>query len=396
MRPLTIAAIAVVPIAIVVWITASRMRALAPTEENGVRPTAPVAVPQDLPAARVAPIRGSTPMLDDEEKPAAAPFDPTSVATKLGNIAAQGRPMADALLVVRLNELTADEAPHAFDFLAKLNDSGKATPDMWHTFWARWGVVDVERALDQAAAGVPRYNESDRAVKQIFGGLATADPAAASQYILEHPEMRERHRAVEGMSARWSRVDPEAATRFALGHLAGEDLGNAMHAIPWGINATQGHGAALSWWQTLQSEETQAAAYVSMAEIFGGQSEANVEDRIELVEAGFASGHQHQHLLAHVGSELATDPERGFGILGQAPYPPGEGSAWYPGIEKLFTTWGQGDPVAAAESLSRHLHEPWADTAILGYARALRHSDPEAAEWVEQIRDESVRGIWNP
>jgi hypothetical protein len=68
------------------------------------------------------------------------------------------------------------------------------------------------------------------------------------------------------------------------------------------------------------------------------------------------------------------------------------GSSFYTGLDTFFANWARQDSVAAGERLSAMLNEPWADTAILGYARAIAETDPDAAsQWLSRIKDQTIR-----
>ena len=60
--------------------------------------------------------------------------------------------------------------------------------------------------------------------------------------------------------------------------------------------------------------------------------------------------------------------------------------------------WTRLDPTQAGEWLQENLDQPWADSAILGYAQSIAGAgDKEAArQWMDQIQNETLRGRWTP
>jgi len=324
----------------------------------------------------------------------------SSIRGDLERIFGQDRLLGSAQLMVRLNEMTKEEASEAFAFLKEQTNAGSrlVTSATWQVLWMRWGLIDPEGALAHAQGEIPSYSERDRVTKHIFEGLGQSDPEAAAALILSKPNLHDRHRAVEGLSVKWARKDPAAVTQWALANLEGIELANAMHGIPWGVNSRGGYEKALEWWERLPNEEAKRHAFGSMSEIYrADRYGASIEDRAKLVESGLASGITDRGFLSFLGGEYGLgDRERGLELLCRVP--PEEGSGYYYGLDLLVLQWTRMDPTQAGEWLRENLDQPWSDTAILGYAQSIAGvGNKEAArQWMDQIQNETLRARWTP
>jgi len=322
------------------------------------------------------------------------PNSPEAIIDELKKLAAKGQPLALASITLRLNTLTREEAPYAFEFLSEnldqFGDRLMELESMIQTFWMRWGEVDVTAALEKTGEDKTLFGH-DMAYKFMFRGYGKSDPEGAAKYIIDHPDMPRRHMATEGLAVSWAEKDPLAVTDFVLNDLDGREQNLAMSAIPWGINNTQGHEAALEWWRGLLDGERRANAFDGVASIYQRPGKTSFDERIALVKEGMAHRLVNQPLYREIADKLGrNEPIRGAEIFSEgSPHPE---TGVYPGFFALMRTWTITDQAAAGDWISNQLDQPWIETAIAGYANTLRSSNPEsAAEWVEQIENETLR-----
>lgn len=319
-----------------------------------------------------------------------------SLDQELERLRREPPPLNRTLIELRLSQLSNDEMLDAFAFLERHSETGRATNEMWHLFWKRWGQLDPEGALSKADDAIPIYHERDRVRKHIFEGFAEIDPEKAAALIVERPQMTDRHRAIEGLSVKWAHSDPEAATDWALDHLEGKELWNAVGGIPWGINATQGHQEALAWWNQLPNQEVKAHAFRSLSEIYSSERyQATAEDRQSLWNAGADANVYRTDLTARVALDfIENDPEAGIALFSQEEP---SNSGFYEGVSLLIQNWTQRDPESAGNWLATQQNEPWLDSAIWSYATQIRSLDAEAAEaWVSRMKSDALRSRLQP
>ena len=104
------------------------------------------------------------------------------------------------------------------------------------------------------------------------------------------------------------------------------------------------------------------------------------------------SGASHPECSSADGTKSPHGPSHGLKLFTQYGPDGTSGSSFYTGLDTFFANWARQDSVAAGERLSAMLNEPWADTAILGYARAIAETDPDAAsQWLSRIKDQTIR-----
>ena len=282
-----------------------------------------------------------------------------------------------------MSELSAEEIPAAFDYLCEQTKYGTPTAAMWHAFWRRWGTLDPVAARAQAEEFVPHYALSERATEQLFRGFACVSPEAAAQYLRDHPNLHEFSRAAKGLGGEWAEQDPRAATRFALTELEGDAKNNALYGITWGISRTYDHEAMINWISNIPNVQNQKSPYQALAEIYSQNEKTKPEELLGLGEAGLESGLHNSYILNRIADAYGkSDPAIGIDFLSRVVQTSGSGTRQF---TPLLNSGAEVDPVAAGEWVGAQLGEPWINHAIVGLARGLAESDPEASKmWLEQ------------
>lgn len=379
-------------IALTAWFARSQ-NSLAPTT-RGSDTASGLPEPSSAPN-QPAPLKGppgkEQPGRDGEDL-GAGTGSPAAIAKTLHMLVSKGTPRGYAEVSLRLSDMSAEEAPFALEFLSTCS---RASENMWSTLWRRWGAVDLVGAMEQAESAANGYGH-DNAIKEIFSGLGESAPQDAANYILSNPNFPARNRAIEGLAVQWALSNSEQATQWAVRSLSGEDLKTACYAIPWAINQIEGDGSELHWWRALEDEGAKRSAYDAIASIYR-QHSRDPERSIALAEAGLEQGIRHPAVLSTAAATLGvSDPEHGLKLFTQFGPDSTSGSSFYTGLDTFFANWARQDSVAAGERLSGMLNEPWADTAILGYARSIEETDPDAAsQWLSRIKDQTIRSRAN-
>lgn len=257
-------------------------------------------------------------------------------------------------------------------FLELHREDGRGLPMEYAAFSNWWGQIDPEGALGYLASEVPlRMPEND--VRNILGGWAENDPAAALQWALDHPEHR---LAVAGAIGGWMRYDRDAATAYLT---SGEA---PMEHVPDGIahGAMEtlydlGSDASAEWIASLPDDGIYgAAAAVAWDRTSREYSELPYEKAARILshvrEESWFNIHQLERFTHGVAGARCNDQGRAGLVEALAETWPADQAA------AQFERWNAQDPRLAQAWLEQAPDHPWAAEILASLPQLEIHPPP--------------------
>ena len=312
--------------------------------------------------------------------------------------------VANKLFADLILGMNASNARRIFDSLRENRDSTSGT--QMALFLRAWGQLD-------GAAAMEAVNELGRDPRQraeagiaAITGWASADPEGAKAHLASLDNELERGVFAQGIVNGLASSDPNAATEFVLEleqsqnqAIASSNRGNG--AREWfergrayaydrqletiaNAQIERGMGTATNWAEALPDGAIKASAFDRVAEHYAKENPT--------AAAEWVKGHsQHEYAeraVREVAEELSREnPEEAVRWLVDLPSQ-SQSRAMHQSMER----WAREDAVAAGNFLRQMDPSDSRDAAVRSYANEVDSSDPSmAAEWAGSIANEEMR-----
>ncbi|MFT6181735.1 MAG: hypothetical protein ACI9NQ_000985 [Paracoccaceae bacterium] len=307
--------------------------------------------------------------------------------------------VANKMFADLLLELQPENARDVFEALLEKGKNGGDTGQQMGLFLEAWGKIDGAAAL----AGVSEMDGDGRrrgfASIAAMKGWASTDPEGAKAHLGGLENGFEKSMLVQGMVSGLASADPNAATAYVLKieaerNAAGEEGGSddrwrgfavdrQMEAIA-NAQMQRGMKEATSWAESLPDGSIKSAAFDRVAESFARD---NPEEAAEWVKA-HADQEYAERAVREISEELARkDPAAAVSWAEDLPEA-SQASAMRTSMEQ----WTRDDPTAAGEYLTTMTESTARDAAVSSFAQTFDRENPAlAAEWAGSINDEKTR-----
>lgn len=310
--------------------------------------------------------------------------------------------IANKMFADLLLDLTADNAREMFDALRESRQDGMRFGQQMSLFLEAWGKIDGPAAL--AAVGEIGGDPRRRGFAAIsaISGWASVDPEAAKSHLAGLENGFEKSMLVQGLVSGLAKADPAAATDYVLqmdaeqraaaenGEGGGRDdrfrgfsVDRQMESIA-NVLLKQGIPQATSWAETLPEGSIKSSALDQVAETY---VRTDPEGAAEWIK-GLAGGADTERAVREVAEGLArNDPAQAVAFAENLP---AESQA--AAMRETMERWAREDAVAAGEYLTSMSDGSTKDAAVSTFAREVDREDPQvAAQWAASINDEELR-----
>lgn len=332
----------------------------------------------------------------------------TSSTTAGGGITGQGVTLAryqretDALLANKmfadlLLELKPENAREVFDALLEKQKNGGDTGQQMGLLLEAWGKLDGEAALgavgEMGGDGRSRGFASISAMK----GWASTDPVTAKAYLDGLEGGFEKGMLTQGVVSGLASVDPDAATEYVLELDAARDAGDEGNNDRWRGFAVdrqmeaiaraqiqRGMSEATAWAESLPEGSIKASAFDRVAESF---AQGDPKEAAEWVKS-HADKNYAERAVREISEELSRkDPAAAVSWAEELPE-----ATQTSAMRDAMGRWTRDDPTAAGTYLNTMDESPTRDAAVSSFAQSYDREDPAvAAQWAGSIGDESLR-----
>lgn len=235
-----------------------------------------------------------------------------------------------------------------------------------------WASVDPDGAKAYLAT-VENDWEKNTLAHGIVSGLASSDPAAATDFVFQMDT--EQRGAIAKMEDERAREGVERARAYAFDRQL-DTIATAQ--IQRGMNN------ATAWAEGLPEGSIKASAFDRVAENFAREDPQAAADWVK----SHAGEEYAERAIREVAEELGReDPSAAVRWLAELP-----DESQSRAIHQSMERWTKEDPVAAGEYLTAMPPSATRDAAVRSFANELDGSEPRvAADWAGTIANEEVR-----
>lgn len=302
-----------------------------------------------------------------------------------------------------LENLTPENAKAAFLALRENGGRGpfgRGGDDQLRLFANAWGRIDgpgavaalkeITEAEGEEGRGRGGFGRGDRGgglISSILSGWATADGAAAANYVNGMEDDGERNRATFGVVRGMLVNGVDEAVSFLQSMPATEEnertRGISMAMITDEI-LEQGLEQAQGWVDTLNDSDLRSGAITRVT------MEMMQDDRAAAAEWLVQYGDDEASSFAAnrlVDQWSREDPQAAMEWAGQL-----SGESRESAYQETMANWARQDAAAAAQYLETLSNSPERDAAVEGYATRVSREDPAGAmAWAETITNAETR-----
>ena len=242
------------------------------------------------------------------------------------------------------------DGPAAIEYAKKLPGPGRMFGSA--AALGGWAATDADAAIAWVDENQPEGRESIMAKAGILRGLATSDPARATEYLQSLPENTE-----------------------GLGQLVDTVANEQMK---------QGIDVATTWAVNLSTETLREEAFEQLGDEYARQDPVKAASWIE-AHAGNAYTEEAVEEIADEWAEI--DPAAAVDWAGRLPE-----ATQATAMESAFQEWEESDAEGASAYLQNMESSPTKDAAIAGFVSDLGKDEPAMAiEWAQTIENEETR-----
>ena len=312
--------------------------------------------------------------------------------------------VANQLFADLILGMDASSARSIFDSL--LENRGNSSDSQMDLFLRAWGQLDGSAAMEAVEELSRDPRRQGQAGVAVMTGWASADPEGAKAHLEGIDNQLVKGVLAQGIVNGLASSDPDAATDFvlelhqsqraALANSEGEegqrqwwDRGRAYafdRQLDTIANAQieRGMSNATSWAEQLPAGSIKASAFDRVADHFAREDPAAAADWVK----GHADKDYAERAVREVAEELGREnPEEAVRWLADLPEA-NQSRAIHQSMER----WTREDPVAAGNFLREMEPSASRDAAVRSYANQLDGSDPQmAAEWAGSIANDEIR-----